>query len=187
VAVYREEERQFSVGDRIQFQAPDAKRRITTGELGTIERIGSERLAVRLDDGGREITFDVGECRYIDFGYAVTSHRAQGLGFRRTLVEIDTYERYELVNERTGYVTGSRAEKDLTIYTDSIERLPAALARAQDPSIALDALAESRRRDPAKIEQTRAREIQQTQAQKIEPDRGHDRGGHDRGGYGYSR
>ena len=38
-----------------------------------------------------------------------------------------------------------------------------------------------------RIQQTRQVETEQTRAQEIERDRGHDRGGRDRGGFGMSR
>jgi conjugative relaxase-like TrwC/TraI family protein len=52
VTVYREVERQFSVGDRIQFTAPDKQLGIANRELGMIERIDKDgNIALRLDDG----------------------------------------------------------------------------------------------------------------------------------------
>ena len=39
VSVYREMEREFSVGDRIQFTAPEKQLGVANRELGTIERV----------------------------------------------------------------------------------------------------------------------------------------------------
>jgi hypothetical protein len=38
VTLYRETERAFSVGDRVQFTVPNRERNIANRELGTIER-----------------------------------------------------------------------------------------------------------------------------------------------------
>ncbi len=54
VSVYREQEKTFSVGDRIQFTAPANDLKIANRELGTVEAIGQDgRLSLKMD-GGRE-------------------------------------------------------------------------------------------------------------------------------------
>src|SRR5271156_2267727 len=51
VSVYREIEREFSVGDRIQFTAPDKSLSVANRDLATVESIRPDgRLAARLDD-----------------------------------------------------------------------------------------------------------------------------------------
>jgi hypothetical protein len=52
--VYREEERAFAVGDRVQITAPDRERHLANRELGIVERadqISQRALQVRLDSG----------------------------------------------------------------------------------------------------------------------------------------
>ncbi len=51
VSVYREEERSFSAGDRIQFTAPANELKVANRELGTVEGITEGRMALRMDDG----------------------------------------------------------------------------------------------------------------------------------------
>lgn len=52
VSVYRETERAFAVGDRVQFTAPFPEQHVANRELGTIEQIGARRqVRVALDDG----------------------------------------------------------------------------------------------------------------------------------------
>lgn len=196
VAVYRKEERQFSVGDRVQFRAPFPEKRITTGEMAYVEKIDGDRFTFRMDDEKQKrVTFELPDYRHIDHGYAATSQGAQGLQAYRSILNASAYESKQILNERTGYVAESRAQHDVTIYTDSIKDLPYALARTSDKEIALDALRTTEeRRDlihqqrAAEIEQSRAREIpptrekeiEQTQAKEIEEDRGYDRGGYGR-------
>src|SRR6266852_6316951 len=71
VSVYREAEREFAEGDRIQFRAPFTEKRVANGELATIAKIGDEELIVKLDSG-REVGFEKDHFRHIDHGYAVT-------------------------------------------------------------------------------------------------------------------
>jgi ATP-dependent exoDNAse (exonuclease V) alpha subunit len=139
VSVYKEAERSFAEGDRIQFRAPFTDKRIVNGELGSISKIEPERLHVTLDSG-REVFFDPQQFRHIDYGYAVTSHSSQGLTVDRVLVNADTRESLQLVNDRTAYVAVSRAREEALIYTDSASNLRDTLNRGTDKEMALKAI-----------------------------------------------
>ena len=118
VSVYQEIQREFSVGERIQFAAPDKSLGIANRDMAAIEAIHPEgRLSVRLDNG-RQIEFNPNEHRHLDHGYAVTSHSSQGLTAERVLVHADTSVHPDLLNSRFGYVSISRASHDAKIYTN---------------------------------------------------------------------
>lgn len=139
VSVYREAEREFAEGDRIQFRAPFTEKRVANGELATIAKIGDEELTVKLDSG-REVSFEKDNFRHIDHGYAVTSHSSQGTTVDRVLINADTSELRVLLNDRMGYVAVSRAREDAIIYTNSIEELRGALDRRVDKEMAVEAV-----------------------------------------------
>src|SRR6266478_4784955 len=130
VTLYRETERAFSEGDRVQFTAPNRERHIANRELGTIERIDdSGNLQLRLDSG-REVAFNIKENPHVDYGYAVTSHSSQGQTADRVLVQVDTKEAGEkLVNRRLAYVAVSRGRHDAQIYTNDKTHLTKQLSR----------------------------------------------------------
>src|SRR5208337_2495226 len=70
VTLYREAERAFSEGDRIQFTAPNREQHVANRELGTIEKLDdSGNLQIHLDSG-RMIAFSVQENRHLGYGYA---------------------------------------------------------------------------------------------------------------------
>jgi ATP-dependent exoDNAse (exonuclease V) alpha subunit len=142
VSVYREAEREFAEGDRVQFRAPFTEKRIANGELATIAKIGDENLTAKLDSG-REVSFEKDNFRHIDHGYAVTSHSSQGTTVDRILINADTSESRVLLNDRMGYVAVSRAREDAIIYTNSIAELRSALDRRVDKEMALEATKES--------------------------------------------
>lgn len=139
VSVYREAQREFAEGDRIQFRAPFTEKRVANGELATIAKIGDEEMVVKLE-GGREIAFEMERFRHLDHGYAVTSHSSQGTTVDRVLINADTSESRVLLNDRMGYVAVSRAREDAIVYTDSIEALRGALDRRVDKEMALEAM-----------------------------------------------
>jgi hypothetical protein len=89
VSVYQEIERELSVGERIQFTAPDKSLGVANRDMAAIEAIHPDgRLSVRLDNN-RQIEFNPDEHRHLDHGYAVTSHSCQGLTAERVLVHAD--------------------------------------------------------------------------------------------------
>jgi hypothetical protein len=139
VSVYKEDVRDFSEGDRVQFTAPYAAERIPNRELGTLEQIDSEgNLQIRLDSG-REIQFGIREHPHLDYGYAVTSHSSQGLTADRVLVHVDTEAAHEnLINTRLAYVSISRARDDAQIFTNDAARLGEAFSREVSKASALE-------------------------------------------------
>lgn len=144
VSVYYEAERAFAEGDRLQIRAPFREKRIANGELGTITKIEPNQIRLAMDSG-REVSVDLRKFRHLDYGYAVTSHSAQGLTFDRVLVNADTQESARLLNSRTAYVAISRARYDALIYTDSTQKLSDALSREIEKETALGAIKEDER------------------------------------------
>jgi conjugative relaxase-like TrwC/TraI family protein len=128
VSVYREQERAFSVGDRIQFTAPANDLKIANRELGTIENVGQDgRLGLKMD-GGRSLSVDPRQYPHLDHGYAVTSHSSQGQTADRVLIHVDTgLGAKDLLNSRMAYVAVSRGQWDAQIFTDDRGKLPTAL------------------------------------------------------------
>jgi conjugative relaxase-like TrwC/TraI family protein len=123
VSVYREVVHEFSVGDRIQFTAPDKSLGIANRDLAVIEAIRPDgRLTARLDNS-RQIEFNSTQHRHFDHGYAVTSHSSQGLTAERVLIHADTSVHPDLLNSRFGYVSVSRASHEATLFTDNLSKL----------------------------------------------------------------
>jgi conjugative relaxase-like TrwC/TraI family protein len=123
VSVYREVERELSVGDRIQFTAPDKSFGVANRDLATIEDIRPEGLlSARLADK-RLIEFEASSHRHFDHGYAVTSHSSQGITAERVLVHADTNVHPDLLNSRFAYVSISRASQQATLFTDDVAKL----------------------------------------------------------------
>src|SRR5881296_1854715 len=120
----------FSVGDRVQFTAPNRERHIANRELGTIDKIDdSGNLQLRLDSGPT-VAFNIKENPHLDYGYAVTSHSSQGQTADRVLVHVDTERAGEkLVNRRLAYVAVSRGRYDAHVYTNDKTHLTEQLSR----------------------------------------------------------
>ncbi|MBB5061421.1 hypothetical protein HDF16_006157 [Granulicella aggregans] len=130
VFVYREEERAFSTGDRVQLTAPSQELKVANRELGTVEGIGEDgRLSLKMD-GGRTVEIDPAKHPHLDHGYAVTSHSSQGQTADRVLIHVDTeLGAKDLLNNRMAYVAVSRGAYDAQLFTNDSEKLGVALGR----------------------------------------------------------
>jgi conjugative relaxase-like TrwC/TraI family protein len=138
VSVYREIDREFSVGDRIQFTAPDKSLGVANRDLAVVESIAPDgRISARLDNN-RQVEFNSTEHRHFDHGYAVTSHSAQGLTAERVLVNADTGVHPNLLNSRFGYVSISRASHEATLFTDDMTKLSPKLSADISKTSALE-------------------------------------------------
>ena len=74
----------------------------------------------------------------MDYGYAVTSHSSQGQTADRVLIHVDSAEAHgELLNSRMAYVSVSRAQFDVKMYTNDARTLGQELSRDVTKATAL--------------------------------------------------
>ena len=116
-------------------------------------------------DSGRTSSFEAGERRHLDYGYAVTSHSSQGQTAGRVLVHVETDRASEkLVNQRLAYVAVSRGQYDARIYTDDKVRLARALDRDVSHRSALEGTPAQTSRQRADCEISRSESTGRTMA-----------------------
>jgi len=131
ISAYREIERDFAVGDRLQFTAPNRALHVANRDLGTLQHIGNDgKMTVRMDgERDKTVTFDPSTMRHFDHGYAVTSHSSQGHTSNRVLVNMDMNVHPELISSRFAYVSVSRASYDVQIFTNDAATLAENLSK----------------------------------------------------------
>jgi len=106
-------------GDRLLFTRNSKLVGVKNGQLGSVDLItgspGGEGVRVKVNmDDGRQVVFDSCEYDHIDLGYAVTTHKAQGVTVDQAFVlGGGTFSSREL-----SYVQGSRQRERLTWYFD---------------------------------------------------------------------
>jgi conjugative relaxase-like TrwC/TraI family protein len=138
-ALYREEERQFAVGDRIVALKNDAGLDLQNGSLGVIKAL-DERGWATVDLGDREVALDLTRYRQIDHAYAVTIHKSQGATVEHSIMFAqvrpepeharETGTERSLIDEpygRASYnalnVAVTRAQFDAHVFTNSVKEL----------------------------------------------------------------
>ena len=111
----------FYEGDRVLFTKNAAPHGIRNGAIGTLENVESESktLHVRLDTG-RLVSVSLNDYDHVKLGYAVTTHKAQGMTAENTFVLTD-----EAMQDRElSYVQISRSRGTTRIFTTASEAGP---------------------------------------------------------------
>jgi len=116
--IEHEREIKLTKNDVITFCKNDYKEYdIRNGERGKIIGLDERYLKVELEDK-RKITIDTEKYKNIDYGYALTTYKAQGQTYNRVVVESDTAVP-TLNDMRNQYVNITRARDSVKIYTDN--------------------------------------------------------------------
>jgi len=104
-------------GDRGVFTRNSKLFGVKNGSLGTIERINekAQSFRARLDDGLR-VSIDLRHYEYVRPGYAVTTHKAQGV----TVNNVYLLTGGSMQDRELSYVQASRAKDKTRIYTDKL-------------------------------------------------------------------
>ena len=116
--VYREEERDLAVGERIQFTASDRENHVRSGDFATVERVGDDNsLFVRLDNG-KAVELDSEKARHVEYGYTVET--ARHLSAARVIL---TGESTHLAEQQAALTKLNPSTHDLSIYTSDRAQL----------------------------------------------------------------
>ena len=148
VNVYSQETRSIAIGDRLEWRERDNARRIANHRQAVVTKLNRRNIEVEFDNG-RSLSMPLADARKVDLAYCVTSHASQGSTVHKAIINIDSSRHVDLVNDRQWYVSKTRPEWDLRIYTDSIQGMRRAVARKQEKEIALDVVEQRQRRGVA--------------------------------------
>lgn len=134
LSVYETTRLEFSPGDVVRATRNDASRDLANGERYTVTEASAG--SVKISDGKREIELPTNRPIHLDHAYATTVHSSQGLTEDRVLIDAKTTSR--TTAQDVYYVAISRARHAATIFTESLKKLPDAVARINEKSAALE-------------------------------------------------
>ncbi len=113
-------ERTFQAGDRILCLRNQSRLEVLNGDLATITSIDQQNrsLTVRLDRDSetRDLPAWYLEQGHVDYGYALTGHKAQGVTTERTFTVINS-----TTHREWAYVAMSRGRQTNTLYLTTLE------------------------------------------------------------------
>lgn len=80
------------------------------------------RLLTSVASNGKTYKINTAEYKDFDYGYCVTTHKAQGITVERAIINIDSSQK--TLNTRNAYyVDVSRARSSVSIYTDNQNKI----------------------------------------------------------------
>jgi hypothetical protein len=125
--VYETAERSFAIGDKVQLTRawrPVPGVTLPNRESGTIVDLDKEGVGV-IDFDGQRVAVDFRTMKHLDAAYALTSYSAQSITVHRAAVNVDCGDSRVrgLLSKSMGYVADSRADKELMMFCDDVERL----------------------------------------------------------------
>jgi ATP-dependent exoDNAse (exonuclease V) alpha subunit len=191
LSVYHLERAELSVGDTVRINRNDPGRDLTNGDRMRVAGVigGTVQLETVEQYDGRPVrAFELLANRplHLEHAYASTVHSSQGLTKDRALIALDTRSRTTSMN--LYYVAISRARQEARIYTNSINELPAAIARRFDKSTALAIQRERQlQRREASMQPKGAAHAKQPLQHQLEQQRTRPAGGKKRSEYGRFR
>jgi Ti-type conjugative transfer relaxase TraA len=135
-------ERQLSSGDRIYFLKNDRDLGVKNGTLGTVLDINDKTLSVQVDKEGvnrpHTVAFSTERYNHLDYGYAATIHKAQGVTVDRTYVLASSY-----LDRHACYVAMSRHRDGAELFWSKdvfpeYDKMVEGLSRERAKDITLD-------------------------------------------------
>ena len=119
----------YAIGEKIIFTKNDYKIKDTNGEtvgikngqLGKIINIYGPKVTVQTNTN-QNVIFDTREYKHFDYGYAMTTFKAQGITVDNALIVHDSTQKNSNTRNKI-YVDVSRAKKSVKIFTDDKEAL----------------------------------------------------------------
>jgi ATP-dependent exoDNAse (exonuclease V) alpha subunit len=114
--------REFSVNDKVIFLQNDKKIGVQNGQTGFVEQIKDNTLVIAttkdINSPDRMIIeIELEQYNRIDHGYAMTTHKAQGITENRAIINLDTSQK-KLNSRNSFYVDISRARHEVKVFTD---------------------------------------------------------------------
>ncbi|MBE0497429.1 MAG: AAA family ATPase [Campylobacterales bacterium] len=134
LTTFEEKEREFAKGDKIVFEKNEnSKYHVKNGETGIITAQEGDMLTIKKEDGS-EVEIDTNEYKYLNHGYAVTTHKSQGQTSDKVYAFMDS----SMQDFKSLYVTVTRAVHDLKIWTDDYEMLKTKTSKENEKENAIE-------------------------------------------------
>jgi conjugative relaxase-like TrwC/TraI family protein len=123
------EKKEIAPGEKIMFLNNDKRLGVSNGQTGYVHSIQGENLIISSNQ--KEYRFNMKEYSHIDYGYAMTTHKGQGITVDKAFIHLDTHQ--QALNSRNSYyVDVSRARNEVWIYTDDKQGLQKSVAQFQE-------------------------------------------------------
>ena len=113
--IYQSHDKKLNIatGERLLFRQNNKDIGVRNGDLGTLIKVQHNQLQVKLDSGEKIIIPN--SYKAIDYGYALTVHKSQGMTSQNTFALIDS----KYWDRHLSFVAMTRHQEKLKIYADT--------------------------------------------------------------------
>ncbi|KAI9129518.1 ATP-dependent RecD-like DNA helicase [Acaryochloris sp. CCMEE 5410] len=118
------------VGDRVLQQVNDYNREVFNGDMGVIEDINVEEIAVTVQYAERSVSYDLADLNEIGLAWAVTIHKSQGSEY--PVVILPLYMQHYIMLSRNLLYTGLTRAKKLAILVGPKNAISMAVRQIKD-------------------------------------------------------
>ncbi len=150
-------------GDRILFTKNSTRLGVQNGTLATAKTIDRKFLTARLDTGDL-VKIPHHDYQHFQLGYAVTTHKAQGMTTNNAFILLDS----KMQDLHLSYVQASRAREMTAFYMDKntagkkLEAIAGAMSKDREKRLATDILEQTKEEERV----TRQKEEQRRQEEQ---------------------
>jgi len=125
--IFQPRETSLAAGERITWSKNNAELGLNNGQRLTVIASNEKTMTVQTEDGRRvDIDRSKESNRHWEHGYATTIYKSQGQTAEKVLVDANSQDK-NLLSQKAFLVAVSRQKDGLTVYTDSTEKLTAAV------------------------------------------------------------
>ncbi len=129
VDVFRKELMKFSPGENLIFTKSRKDLGVKNGDAFSLKGVDVQKNTFTLkNEAGKELTLASNAFHNLSHNYALTAYKGQGKTVDRVMAQLESWRR-NLVNERSFYVTLSRARHEARLYVDDVGKVIEALKK----------------------------------------------------------
>ena len=151
---------QFFEKDRIIFKKNNRNLSVSNGTMATVDSIDSVKktITATLDGSGKKTTFSTESYRDVSLGYAMTTHKAQGVTANRVYCVTSSSK---MQDQQLSYVQASRSREQTRLYATAkshatgIKQLEKSMATSNQKQLAIDLRQKAKSRNRLTVGQSR--------------------------------
>jgi ATP-dependent exoDNAse (exonuclease V) alpha subunit len=114
LSVYKEKKIEVSKGDKVITLKNDKELGVKNGEMWVVEKI-SEDGTIMIKNEDKVKTFNIKDYNYLDYGYAVTVHKSQGMTVNKVIFDVSA----ERTHFNEVYTALTRGKVEYSVYTNN--------------------------------------------------------------------
>lgn len=141
----------FKIGEKIIFTKNIKNSPIKNGVMGVIDNIKKDGSITTSLQNGKSYDFNINEYNYIDYAYAITDIKSQGVSADSVLILADS----RMSSKNSFYVQVTRAKQNIEVITDNQKLLQERIKNASNKDSTLNYTGDKHDKQRSNTQKTR--------------------------------